>query len=288
MMSPTNTECWANKPTLVSVELSQGSTKLYKHLHLLSLQRDLLWRLTQEGFAVVAPQHKPTFKITLHGTKTRLSFSVRYRKRIRRGNTTFQAKRWQQSHLEATHHIVDLCRQFVRLLPKQPTKTKQASPRRLRWELGLSGGGMYRISGFDPLFLFSMRWGQHRGFGMHIESHLLPSVWGDLSIFEWGVQLGPTWRTPLNKHLALELGLLLGFTNHAYTLTSANSSGAEWDFMGKFTTWLLWQWHPLFCLRPWLSVGFASRARTHLNQNKELWKRSAFQVGAGLSIAVTL
>jgi hypothetical protein len=300
LSSPSGAE---ERVVTVAVDVRGVEERSYEELGLLALQRKLALRLTQEGYAVVAPGRSPLIHLELRVDGGRLALSVRgtgEARTVERGTGKLEA-----FHLEALHRAMALCREAERALPppasqpasrptRQPTSRPAAPrppppkpvppPRRTDevWHLELALGGMalYRPGGVDPIARGSGRIGIFRGLGLRGALLLAANLGDDLTVLELGFQGGLSWRFFLLPSLHIEPGILAGFMQHTSRVVG-ESWDLDWDFIGNLSLELGWRVHRYLGFRLWLSPGLTARSWSHRKDNQEIYSRSPFRLEAG-------
>jgi hypothetical protein len=286
----------------VAVDVQGVDERSYQELDLLALQRKLTLRLTQEGYAVVAPSRSPLVHVELRVEGGNLALSVRgtgKARTVERGSGELSA-----FHLEALHRVMALCREAERALPRptsrptsrpasqptsrpvpRPAPRPPPPPRRtdeVPWhlELALGGVALYRPGGVDPMARGSGRIGIFRGLGLRGALLLAANLGSNVTVLELGFQAGLSWRFLLSPSLHLEPGILAGVMQHTSRVVG-QSWELDWDFIGNLSLELGWRIHRYLGLRLWLSPGVTARSWTHDRDDREVYNRSLFRLEAG-------
>lgn len=303
----------------VAMDARAVDSTAYRELGLLALQRELALRLTEAGYAVVAPQREPRVRVRfqVEGQELKLEVSAgsaAVTRQVARGDgklATF--------HLEVIHRVMALVREAERSLPpssqpqsaptsrpasrpatrpasrppppRPPPPSPAREPAAQPWQLELALGAMalYRPGGVDLLARGSGRIGVLGGLGLRGAVAFAPSWTDDLTVFELSAQGGLSWRFQLTPALHLEPGLFAGVLQHIYTFAgSGDDSGLRWDFLGNLTLELGWRLHRYFGLRLFLSPGLTTQSRVHTEGGSEIWRRSLFRLETGACVVVVL
>jgi hypothetical protein len=304
----------ADRLVTVALDVGQVGDRDFRELDLLTLQRKLVLRLTQGGFAVVAPEGAPQLRLVLRvqagelEIETRIGDEVVARRRVARiGDVA-------SYHLEVIHKAVEATRQAREQLPpppasapaSQPASAPASAPVVVRppppppppppvvqprwWHVELSGGvgPLYRIQGVDPMIRAGARLGGQR-FALRGSLMVSPSIQRELWVVEWSLQGGGSIRFPLGYSLHLELALLVGVLNHAYGIDRGDpASGSRWDFLGTVPLELGWRATSWLGFRLWLAPGITEGARDHRLDGEVIWERSFFRLEAGVSVVLVL
>lgn len=306
------------KPLSISVHLHKISQADFSRLQILQLHRKLLVRLTEAGFAVVSPRLSSELKATLQINNNTISVTIaggsfkEVRQVVRSGVTM------EHYHLGVIHKLLSAAQRVrwrfqkakmhKRKVPKTKTptrKTKRAKtnkmlqakgqrvqssrviqkPKDWGFAMDVTTLGLYRVYNTDLLLRLGLSWGQKQGFRVSVSGLFTPSNAPNLTVLEWGLQVGPSWRQFITPTFALETGLLLGFSHHYFVFQNQGSDpNQHWDFLGNL--YLAAHWQPLKFLgfRPWLSLGLTTRERQHTENNNTLWLRSQVRFEFGLSL----
>lgn len=297
-------------PVTVRVDLSKFPKQEFRQFGLMSLYRQLLVRLTQADFAVVGAHRSSQIWIELRSQQQQLSIQVA---------TVSHKRRWQMSRAQETlasfqlgvvHRVIAAARQLRWQLQKatqapRPKKAPRsdlspkgkgliklaapaARPNPWGWELGLGGTALYRVEGTDPLFRLTLRGGQEEGWGVFAVALFSPSLSEQLAIYEWGLQIGPSWRQRLLPQLFFDVGVVVGFMNHIYLFTPTGETnttqGSSWDGVGQILLTLSWKPLPSFGLRLWTGAGLALQSRVHNINQTPIWERSLARFELGGSV----
>jgi hypothetical protein len=157
-----------------------------------------------------------------------------------------------------------------------------------RWRTGLSGGGLFREGGADPIvlasgeLLASSRWAARLHGGV---------VWsnggGSLSIVEWQLQMGPTFIAPFGSSSALALGVMGGVLVHRYFFDAADQgSRVNWNVSMPMA--VSHRFGPVVELALTLLPGLAGPPRDHEISGKPAWHRSVYYVGLMAGLGASL
>lgn len=293
-------------PMTVSVDLRTLTKQDFQRFRAVLLLRKLMVRLTQAGFAVVGVQLPAKIRITLRAKRKTLTVAVHNtvfttQKRVTLSNAS---NALEPFHLEVVHKATGSSRE-ARWAWQQTQKKrikaskkirKQTKPRLTRrsppkvrskslpwfWEVGLGAMALYRLQGVDLSLQMGVRVGPDRGLGILGTLSFSPSFNQPLTVMEWGLQVGPTWRQPLSKSFSLELGAMLGVGCHVYFFDGGlRKRGAHWDVLLHILAMGNWSINPHVGLRIWLGTGFSFQNRIHLDQGKMIWERSFLRLEGG-------
>ncbi len=291
----------AASPHTVAVDLSALDRKSYLELDAVTLERGVVIRLVQEGFAVVTPNASPEIRLRI----TREGRSVSLVAGERSAVVELDPKHLREFHLEVAQKAVELTRAAATALPEppqtpppekpaapvEPAVTSSPAPEpppRPLWNVLAAGGILLRAPGLDPFVALATRLAATPVVGVHLEVALAPVVGGPLSAYDANLLVGAGLQLTQGV-FRLELGLSLGAHLHVFTvdvLGAEERLGSRVDFVGRpFVRGTL---NPVGGLLVWLQVGagLSSRAREHRLQGQLLYSRGALWVDVQLGLVV--
>lgn len=289
-------------PETIAVELKSMPKEAFVRFRMMSFHRKLLVRLVQSDFAVVGEQQVSQLRVrfVVSGSLCRVVVkggSLQVERTIARSDKMGMS----QIHLEMLHKVVSAAREVRWKLRKQqprpalpkPDKQSKGKPQKVplvwRGEFGLDGGALSRVDGVDLVLRLGGRLGPSQGIGLWVSLLFSPSVAPPLTITEWGLQAGPSWRQRVLPNLSVELGLLLGVGVHVYFVNiGIEEIGVRWDMLGHLMGMLNWQLHPRFGLRLWASAGFTLSSRVHQDEDRVYWQRSFLRFEGGVGFYFVL
>jgi len=294
----------AGKPT-VGVDLTTLEIKTYEELDGLSLEKRMVLRLVQEGFAAVTPAQGPDVLVTIRRTPEGLRIEARGPLGARERTIPLRGDPLEELHLEIVHRVLGLVRLSLAPMtpPTSPSSTSVVAgapterlprdrvPRekRRRWRMEPSAGvdALWRSSGPDLLVRLGFRLGQSPGLGGHLSLGLSPSSGEGIDVQEWQVQAGVGYRLALSARFDLEGGVLLGVVVHRYdvNLPDARDAGsAVTDFLGALPVVLTYCpfSHVGIALR--VAPGVAGASQRHLLNSRVLWERGSLRLETGLAL----
>lgn len=303
----------------VALDVTQVNERDFRTLGLLKLQRKLVLRLTQVGFAVVSVDKQPQIQLLMRVSPVDVELEARAASKTFLLKVALSSDEQESFHLEIIHKAVEITRQAravvvdlqrLRSRPasqptSRPTSLPVVKPKRIRprsampartpstpWHLDLLLGGaaLYRVQGTDPLVRLGCRWGGSR-FGLRGAVSLTPSghEGSGLDVMEWSPQLGASWVAIRAQKLQLEIGLLAGLSQHIFRLVRGEpSAGSRWDFLASVPVELVWQLNRHLGFRFWISPGITDDSRVHKLGDEVVWQRSFFRLESGGGIQVSL
>lgn len=303
----------------ITVDLQKLPRRAFRRYRMLMLHRKILERLLQADFSILPPHRKSTLRLRFLSSSKGLQIEVLAGKQRVTRLVRQTGEEMSVFHLEVLHKCLMLVR-FVRLRywmshrrsPKMqkrpPPPNKRPSERRpvVRqqtkkvvsipsvpnpWFVSFDVGPslVIRSPGVDVQGRVGVRVGQRRGFGLYASGFLTPFLSDSITIMEWGVQLGPTWRQNLTNLFSLEFGLLCGWLQHLYFFRLGQDGQRERiDFVGNL--WFSACFHATkkigFSL--WFSPGMTTKGRVHRLDGVIIWERSLFRLDMGVSVVLSV
>jgi hypothetical protein len=283
----------------VALDFSGLDEKTYRELDALALEKSLVLRLVQEGYAVVGRDTGPDLVVRFSVTADSVVLEIGS---VERNTVPRRGVRSMELQLELAHKLVELVRVAEMQRAAQPTPTPptvaparaptptlapapMVAVRRVHGELDVGLDALWRGGGVDPLVRIAGSLTLGRGLRLYLESGVAPSIDASIHIVEWQLQTGAGYRFRLRRYLAFELGALVGFLLHHYVVEGTGDSGSRVDFLASLPLSLrFWPTeHLTLALR--VAPGIANEARTHEVGDEILWTRSAWRVETGGSIA---
>ena len=289
----------AASPHTVAVDLTALDRKSYLELDAVTLERGVVIRLVQEGFAVVTPNASPEIRLRI----TREGRSVSLTAGDRTAVVELDPKHVREFHLEVAQKAVELTRAAAAALPEPspvaaredvtkavaapaPPQRPADTATRPSWNVLAAGGILVRAPGVDPRITLAARLAVTRVVGVHLEVGLAPVLGALLSAYDGSLLAGAGLQ--LTQGLfRLELGLSLGAHLHVFAvevLGAEERLGSRVDFLGRpFVRGTL---NPVGAFLVWLQVGagLSSRAREHRLQGQLLYSRGALWVDVQLGV----
>lgn len=272
----------------VSFDLRSLSEKDYRQLDGLSLERKVSLRLTQEGFAVVSPDH-PAARIRVRARRVENELVVEaigpagnLRRVVR-----LEAGAQDGLHLEVTQKVAELSRAMNVPSPAMtpPPVTARASERGSLLELSLGAGALWRTGAVDPLLLTSARLGLGR-IGLDLEAGISASRGPDLRVFETQGSAGLGYRFAPVGPLLLEPGAAFGLVLHGYQVTdrfATASAGTLVEPAGWARLRTRWAVAARLSLELRLALGLSAPLE-HVSEGATLWRRGGLRGETGLGL----
>jgi hypothetical protein len=298
----------AAAPHSVAVDLSALDRKSYQELDAVSLERALVVRLVQEGFAVVASNASPEvrLKLTREGRAAELSAGDE------KVSIELDLKHLREFHLEVAQKAVQLARSAAKALdekkatepppapppapepphenPKPPAEWHDVPPPPEpfnSWNVLAGAGVLFRAPGLDPRISLAARYALSRRIGLHLEAGLSPIPGAAISVYDTSLLLGAGLALINLPLVRVELGLSLGIALHTFSVadpSAVDRFDSRVDFLGRpFLRAVL---NPIGGLLIWLQAGagVSSRAREHRLLSQVLYSRGALWVDAQVGL----
>ncbi|MFY0564106.1 autotransporter outer membrane beta-barrel domain-containing protein [Archangium lansingense] len=265
----------------VSFDLRSLSAKDYRQLDGLSLERKVSLRLTQEGFAVVSPDH-PAAQIRVRARRVENSLVVEALgpagslQRVVR----LDAGSLDALHFEVTQKVAELSRAMDVPSPETtpPPVTAPAAERGSPLELSLGAGALWRTGAVDPLLLTSARLGLGR-IGLDLEAGISASRGLDMHVFETQGSVGLGYRFALAGPLQVEPSAAFGLVLHGYQVTdpfAAASGGTLVGPAGWARLRARWAVAARLSLELRLALGLSTPI-DHVSEGMTLWTRGGLR-----------
>lgn len=295
---------WAtasSPPAARSVAISMATLDEddFERLRALELERSLVVRLIQEGYAVVPPSAAAEVTVSflvgdqaLQIVATTLAGQAREASvELGRGDSI------EALHLEIVQKVIELVRigasagEHAATDPEGRLETDSGDapaprdrPARFRAPPRLLAAGasaVYR-GRLDPALAASAGFGGAGAARVVAATGLTRASEQGIGIHEWHLQAGAAVTVWTGARAELEAAVLAGFLLHHFTL--GGRSGVRLDLLVSAPISLTWWSTPELGVRAVGALGLAGRAREHTQAGAVLWSRSAarFELGAGV------
>jgi hypothetical protein len=300
----------------VAVDLSTLDETTYEAIEALALQKRLVLRLVQDGFAVVALSEEPDIVVTLRGKGDTIVLAARrgqreQRRRIERGTASTT-----ELHLEITQKTVALVQELAALAPTRAEGPRGPPPEpespsgvapdgrggaaatvpeadaAADWgvfEPSLGADVLLRSGGVDPMVRLAGRLALSSAVGLHLLVGLSPSLHEQIDVLEWHLLTGGSYRFTLLPSLRLELAALVGLLIHDATVQGADpgsSADARLDFSGSLPITLAFRPIDRLSIHLRAAPGLTGRAREHILGSSPIWQRGVVRLEAGGGLAL--
>lgn len=296
--------------TTVALDLTRLDDRQYSDLDGLALEKRLVLRLVEEGFAVVAPTAQP--EITVH---VEVQGDAIVLVAEQDGRTDQRQIAWDHQielellHLELAQKAVELVRSLsaaapARAAPPAPTPPKPPNrvlppiqytppPPKLAEppvaKLALRIGGVWRPPSVDPMARLGLElrlvgpWRAELGAGAIVAS--APGI----HVVEVEPTAGIAAELELDQHWALSAGVRAGVLLHAYSLVDRSAehvSGLHVDGLIAAPIRASVRVFGPIELDLTVAPGVATRGRSHVLDGATLWHRSPGQLEATLGLGM--
>ncbi len=274
--------------TTVAVDLTSLDAASYQELDGLALEKRMVLRFVQEGFAVVGVQEHPDIVVVIRLAEA----SVVIEAISGQGNKSREVARHDDSlaelHLEITQKAAELVRAIpaaALIVVERVAPVVEAPDIWNTWRVEPSAGVdvVFRSGGSDVSPRLGVRFGG--GLAGVASAAVIVSSGPGISVQEWQAQLGGAYRLPLGTSTLVEAGALAGALVAHYSVSdpmAQRAHGTTVDLIGSlpvsvsFAAAASW----LFSVR--LAPGLASEARRHTFEGATIWERGAFRMEAGV------
>jgi hypothetical protein len=288
------------RPPLVTVgvDLRGLGDATFRRLDGPALERRILARLVQEGFAAVASKARPDILVRVSESPGGLEIEAKGGEASAHRIVPVGSDPLPELHLELAQKAVELVRAVKARLspppppPPPPPPSRPPPPRPpAALPIGVEGSAgalaLVRGGGTDALARFALRFAPWPRVGLHFATALAPASAASVDVLEVQLQAGLGYRWPLASRLDLEIALHAGLLLHRYDLKDTQAvdpRGTRADFLASLSASLL-VW-PLSWLGIELRIapGLADESREHLSGSAQLWRRSAVRFEAGLGM----
>ncbi|MGC4119941.1 MAG: hypothetical protein QM765_36260 [Myxococcales bacterium] len=274
-------------PVAVSVDFAPLDAETYAGIDGYALQKLVVLRLVQEGFAVVAPTETPQVRISLARDADDLVLEAKSTGAQQQRRVKYREVAPPELHIEVAHRVASLaraCSPPPSPPPPPPAPAAQAPSQPFQLTAGVSA--VWRSSAVDVLPRIAARGGIRGGWGIRGELSFDTAQASRLRVWEVQPQAGPSLLIDLKQDwLQLEAALLVGALVHVYRLDDAARSdggGTVADFLGTVPVALTFWPHPSLGLELRAAVGLASSGRRHQDESGILWERGPLRFEGGL------
>jgi hypothetical protein len=274
----------------VAVDLTGLDAAEYAKLDGLALEKRLVLRLVQDGFAVVAPAAPADVRVTVSAAPGGLLLVASGGGKTARREVPIAEGALAELHLELAQKVAELARSCVPApkpaLPPPPPVAPSPPPAEAPFRVAASGGAVVRAGGTDFAGRLAVRYG--RLVGVHVVAGLVPSFGDGLWVLEGQLLVGPSVKVELAPGAELEAALAVGAALQFFQLADAAAlerTGARLDLAAalpiSFTYWPARS----FGLGVRVTPGLASQGRQHSSGGQVLWTRGAASFEAGVLLA---
>ncbi len=227
-------------PITVAVDFSQLPEATWTELEVLTLEKKVLVRLVQEGFAVMAKDAGAVVRLSVSRRENTLVLTALSRAHEETSEVPLGAESIGELHLELAQRLTLLAQRCAPTAEEAPVKAAAPPaptppPARAKG-LTLSGsmGFLIRAGGTDPIVRAAVRFGGT--IGGEVTVGLVVSAVTGLTVFEVPVLAAFSLHFELGRGFAFEASLAAGVFVHTFVLadtTLANRLGVRADAMAS-------------------------------------------------------
>jgi hypothetical protein len=296
----------AEQKTTVGVDLTTLEGSFYDELDGLALEKRLVLRLVQEGFAVVAPSEQPDFLITIRRVPAGVVVEIRGPAGIRHSEISIDLDPLPEVHLEVAQKAVELVRGSAPPVatpapqipvvaaprarvagPSGPRRSEAAkASRSVSIEPSAGLDALWRGESVDALLRIGVRIGIGSSIGLQVSTGLAPSSESAIQVREWQLQAGPGYRRRLTQRIELGVTALVGILVQDYSLddsTARDTDDGRIDVLATLPAQLEYWAGQGFGLALRIAPGLADEGRRHTRNGEVLWRRGALRLEAGVT-----
>jgi hypothetical protein len=305
-------------PESVALDLTGFSAENHRRYNALGLERIILQRLVEEGFAAVpvSGSSDVRVRITVEGQNVVLEGKSQQSTVTR----TIQAgphSKLHFVHLEVAQKVIEVARLALRAAAEQAPapveetpvaapeplpvslppvlRTPQVSPlpavvqEEPSGVLSVGVGALARPGGIDPQARLGFRWESTKWVPL-IELSLAPSFASGLRVLDWELQVGVLRQLVRTSSAVVAVGVLLGGGLHQFWLTENDrepGSGVVPNATANGIVQLDWQ--PWKSSRLWVRVGGGASLvePVHAFDGQVVWRRGLATAHLGIGAAWT-
>jgi hypothetical protein len=286
------TPAFADDVIRVAVDAAAASDAVHRQWGLVGLQRKIVLRLTQEGFAVVPAEAEPDLVLSITGTPRVLRLTVSGRGSAGPHRIASEPKRRTGLHLEIAQQAVGMLRAAANDLPAREeatpvSRTPPPAKEPMTLEIGLGGGAALRGDAIDATGQLSGRLGD--AWGLALDVGLSPSRQNQMSVVESHLALGiDRQHATADGHWLLGAGIVAGLGwHHFQSSAGAGEEGSRFNPVLYLLARVAWRITGNWSLQLWAAPGWTFRARTIERGSREVWSASALRLRVGLATSVS-
>lgn len=288
-------------PVTTSLDLRLLSEAAYQKLDGVALERRVMMRLVQEGFAVVSLEVGGQVRLRLreNGPSTLILTvtdpSGERSRTIARGDESTA-----ELHLELAQKAAELARPAlvrwrVATNKAKPDGDKQVgggSPTPLHVDGQAGAALLYRGAATDPLFWSDLRIDVHGGLGVHLSLGVAPANSGPVTATDIQLQAGLGYRHALHPRVDVEAALLVGTVLQRWSIAAAgvlaggDTSGTRVNVIASLPLSVDWWILPHVALCARVAAGVADAGGTQVIAGATVWQRDVFRLEGGLAVKV--
>jgi hypothetical protein len=156
-------------------------------------------------------------------------------------------------------------------------------PPRAELRLGMEGGIVVRGAAIDPGMRVQTRMGAYDGIGGRLELGVIPAAGGGVRAVDTVLCVGPDWQASLGKRGRFRVGTTVGADIHSYSIVGRTAADVSWIFElpVSFSYALRGDTRIALSALP----GIAGVTTSHTVGGEEVWRRTAWRVGAAIGFS---
>ena len=309
-------------PVAVAIDAQKIGPAQFRALDVVGLERHLMARLVQEGFAVVSLKGQPdlVLQLTLEANAVVLALGGRQRAIPLRSDLP-------AVHLEVVQRGAQLARAGRAELPAQPPPSKPPAVQQLpepgaprlsktstapapkatrasipqpretpvaatsRFALAVGLGVLGRDHGVDMQVRLQGRYGfgvgalrGRGGLGLRLDTALSPPLRQAFRVVDWQLQAGIDYRAWLTGTWFLEIGALLGAVLHRFS-SPTTLPGTRLDMLASLPLAFGGVVSASWSAQIFVAPGISEERREHRVGGNLVWSRGALRLVAGFTLA---
>jgi hypothetical protein len=280
----------------VAVDMTRLDAASFAHVDGLGLEKRILLRLVEDGFAVVRPEQGPNAVVSVRADGAELVLEARALQSVQVARVAIENLRHAELHLELTQRLVALL--YAALAPPVQAAAPAHPPLAAEprppvatpaWELRTSAQVLVRSHAADPLLGLAASTAVVDAAWLDVDGAWSTSGGKDLSVNEWQLAAGASYRRTLGENLYGSVGLQAGALAHHYEFSAASATqprGTRFDTLYLLPLRLTRTFGSRWQIGLQVTPGVANRGRGHETSAGFVWKRSAWRVQSGITVSL--
>jgi hypothetical protein len=269
----------------VAVDMTQLDAASFARVDGVGLEKRILLRLVQDGFAVVRPEQGPDVLVSVQAKGPDLMLEARTQQGVKVARVAAVDLPFGELHLELTQRLVALLHAVLAPVPTAaPIPTVTPTPTD-EWALNLGAQVLIRSGGVDPLIELNAGAAAVGPLWLELAGAWSTSRGTDLRVHEWQLAAGASCRFKLGDAMYGSMGLQVGALAHDYHFSApaaARTRGTRVDTLFllplRLTTTFGSRWQIGLQVTP----GAANHSRGHQTSEGFVWRRGALRLQTGL------
>jgi len=276
----------SNAPMTVAFDLKQLSAETFAELDGVVLERAVMMRLVQDGFAVVLPQQTPTVLIQVDQEDRALRLVARGPVGIAIASLRLRAQAVAETQLEIAQKAADLARVTTTELP--PVVEAPAAPPASRAvEIGLHLGAWWRAHNLDAAMGVVAQIGVHERWLVQCAAEVARSTGIGINVVEAQLGCGPGYRLVDVGPFSVRTTILPGVFFHSFSLDDRSLSartGVQTDYAIDLAAEAQYRIVDRLVAAVRIEPGMTGHSYAHDALGQQIWRRSMWRliVGAGI------